>query len=620
MNRSPGNRDYKFIIYTWLVPGAILLLAVLLRILGLNKSLWIDEAGSYFQATANDFIGTARNYNHPPLYYGILRLETYFTHSYAVLRLFSVACGTAAVALYLRTKPSLAGWLSGLLVACSPELVYNSQELRQYALLNLLFALALISVIRILEVPGDRNAKLGLGIWLAIAAATHLVTGFFVGACALVLAWSQRQAPPKRLAATLTVFVPAVLLLWFFNRVFLTQTGVQNANNWWMGPVTLPQIVDTLCSVSGWNAVHWVAAALGRHVRGGELPVLGAAAVGLGFAMWTAWAHRGADLARTFLVISLLYWSLLIVYSIWAVNLILPRIMLPGALSLFLSLGIGIALHPQAWRRRMASIVIIIFALTATLPWLWYAAWHPREDLLGLTQTVRQNRRPGDVLVFVGGTELALYAYWPDYTKSTNPIIKIDIFASLPDQLEQVRQTLMQESQRGDVLLIYRVDGYLRKRLWVLDEILRFFAATGMNQTTIWEKDYYYVLRFHTETRASSPVNLNSKEPPARYPSLCAHRGPGAVEYAQITAVEICRQTFSFTCHKEFRQSLTSARLGDAMKRLAPAVGSETSLSATTFVELAAKHALSPTSYEFSLSVADRRIRHRPPMVQSFVH
>ena len=431
-----------------------------------------------------------------------------------------MACGTAAVVLYLRTKPSLAGWLSGLLVACSPELVYNSQELRQYSLLNLLLALALISAIRVLKVPGDRDAALGLAISLAIAAATHLVTGFFVGACALVLVWSLRYAPPRRLAASLTAFVPAVLLLWFFNRVFLLQTGVQNASTWWMGPVTLPQIVDALSSVSGWNAVQWVAAALGRHVRGGELPVLAAAVVGLSFVMWTAWAHRGAVLARTLLAISLLYWSLLIAYSIWAVNLIMPRIMLPGALSLFLSLGIGIAIHPQVWRRRVASVVIIIFALTGTLPWLWYDAWHPREDLLGLTQTVRQTLHPGDVLVFAGGTEWAVYPYWPDYAKSTNPIKKIDIFTPLPDQLEQVLRVLRQESQRGDVLLIYRLDGYLQKRPWVLGEILRFFAGTGMNQTIIWEKNYYHVLRFHTGPRTSSPVTWNSTEPQSDVPSV----------------------------------------------------------------------------------------------------
>src|SRR5262245_18277032 len=52
----------------WEVPAAILAFATAVRLLGLDKSLWLDEASSCLQATAPDFVAAAREYAHPPLY------------------------------------------------------------------------------------------------------------------------------------------------------------------------------------------------------------------------------------------------------------------------------------------------------------------------------------------------------------------------------------------------------------------------------------------------------------------------------------------------------------------------------------------------------------------------
>src|SRR5262245_23509628 len=75
----------------WAVPAMILALATALRLDGIGKSLWLDEVSSYLQANAHDFMAAARNYDHPPLYFALLRTGLRMTGSFTVLRLFSVA-------------------------------------------------------------------------------------------------------------------------------------------------------------------------------------------------------------------------------------------------------------------------------------------------------------------------------------------------------------------------------------------------------------------------------------------------------------------------------------------------------------------------------------------------
>src|SRR4051812_33999217 len=61
---------------------AFVLAVVALRLPGLEKSLFIDEVGSYHQATAPHALDTMRHDIHPPLYFILLRFFTYWTHDF----------------------------------------------------------------------------------------------------------------------------------------------------------------------------------------------------------------------------------------------------------------------------------------------------------------------------------------------------------------------------------------------------------------------------------------------------------------------------------------------------------------------------------------------------------
>src|SRR5271154_1086861 len=84
--------------WVWLA-GLLVVAGLSLRLLSLDQSLWIDEAGSIAQASAADFLANARHDVHPPLYFAILRFGLRFTSSFALLRLFSVVCGLGIVAI-----------------------------------------------------------------------------------------------------------------------------------------------------------------------------------------------------------------------------------------------------------------------------------------------------------------------------------------------------------------------------------------------------------------------------------------------------------------------------------------------------------------------------------------
>src|SRR5262249_61996852 len=71
--------------------------------------------------------------------------------------------------------------------------------------------------------------------------------------------------------------------------------------------------------------------------------------------VWTAWGRTSAGGAQVLLSMALLYWGLVIAYSLAVVPIVWPRIMLPGMLPFMLGLGLGVATHPRGLQRAAAG-------------------------------------------------------------------------------------------------------------------------------------------------------------------------------------------------------------------------------------------------------------------------
>jgi len=117
----------------------ILLAGLILRLVNLNQSLWLDEAITALTVKNNTLVEIITNFArgdfHPPLYYLILKLWSYvFGFSEVALRFPSVVFGVLTIFYVYKIGGKKFGLVAGLLMALNPLAVYYSQEARMYSL------------------------------------------------------------------------------------------------------------------------------------------------------------------------------------------------------------------------------------------------------------------------------------------------------------------------------------------------------------------------------------------------------------------------------------------------------------------------------------------------------
>ncbi len=138
----------------------ILLLGLILRLISINQSFWLDEAtsGNVVRSFSYGDIVTKFSVGdfHPPLYYLLLKFwASIFGSNDWVLRIPSVTFGILTIFIVYKIGYSLknkrVGIIVALLLATSSLHVYYSQEARMYSLATLLVSLSFYSFIKALE-------------------------------------------------------------------------------------------------------------------------------------------------------------------------------------------------------------------------------------------------------------------------------------------------------------------------------------------------------------------------------------------------------------------------------------------------------------------------------------
>ena len=163
--------------------AALTLLAAVLRFSTLGRQgYWYDEGNTVLimHPSIGGMLGLlSRNESTPPLYYILAWFwGRVFGWGELGLRSLSALIGVATVpAVYLAARKLVsgrAGVIAAALTACSPILIWYSQEARAYGLLVLMSALSLLAFASARERP-DRRA---LGVW-ALVAALALTTHYY---------------------------------------------------------------------------------------------------------------------------------------------------------------------------------------------------------------------------------------------------------------------------------------------------------------------------------------------------------------------------------------------------------------------------------------------------------
>jgi len=152
----------------WILPAAILIVAILLRLQVAQDPLWIDELHTAWVVSADvkDVWQRALIGNQSPLwFYGVKWVCSLFGVSPGTVRGLSLLAGTASiivamVTVWRWTGSRLTANLCGLLFAIHPDFIWVATEARPYACVQLAFLLQLGLAARLIAVSlGWRSAR-----------------------------------------------------------------------------------------------------------------------------------------------------------------------------------------------------------------------------------------------------------------------------------------------------------------------------------------------------------------------------------------------------------------------------------------------------------------------------
>lgn len=162
----------------------ILILGLILRIISLNQSFWLDEATSATVVRNFNFGEIITKFSpgdfHPPFYYLLLKAWTIpFGVSEISTRALSILMALGSIyVIYLigkEIKNKAFGETAAILLATAPLLVYYSQEARMYALETFLVSLIILVFIKIFN-KGNGWLWIVLSLLLLILGATDYLS------------------------------------------------------------------------------------------------------------------------------------------------------------------------------------------------------------------------------------------------------------------------------------------------------------------------------------------------------------------------------------------------------------------------------------------------------------
>lgn len=165
----------------WLALAAVLVLALWVRLSGLDRPFWDDEIYTVYDASKP--VSSILKSTATPLHYLVTKGLLLLGQGEALLRIPSVLAGVAGVLALFAATARLAGPGAGLaaalFMALSAYHVFVSQEARFYAPVILFGLVALLGLVRLCERPTVAGAALVVA-GAAGAMLTHLSAAFFV--------------------------------------------------------------------------------------------------------------------------------------------------------------------------------------------------------------------------------------------------------------------------------------------------------------------------------------------------------------------------------------------------------------------------------------------------------
>lgn len=391
----------------------LLALALVLRLIAITQSLWLDESTTALvaQRSIQDYFSNfAPGDFHPPLYYLLsIIVANVVGSSELALRSVSVVAGIATVYFAFRisefiSKSKTVGLLAGLFMATSGLHIYYSQEARMYVLAALF---ATMSVYYYLK----ENWK-AFGVSIAAMILTHYVTVFL-----LPIFWFHGYVSRKdkiwwKKFGVSHLYLIVGFGLWFpiFNKQLTAGLGVESSTPlWWniLGKTTPKELILVPAKFL-----------FGRITIDNNLIYL---LVTAGVSIWYSVIIvrrplKDRPLKRVVGSHEMIIWLWLLVpafltglmglwipvFSYFRILFVLP------SLYVLLSLGVG-KLSPKM--KLIAVVSILMVNLVSSSIYLFNPRFH-REDWKGLVDFVSKEREIDDAVLFVSNSQMEAYNYY----------------------------------------------------------------------------------------------------------------------------------------------------------------------------------------------------------------
>jgi len=179
----------------------VLIISFVIRLIGINQSLWLDEAISVNVAKLpiGQIVEKFSRFDfHPPLYYWFLNIwQKIFGDGVAMMRLSSLLFSLITIYLvYLigkEIKNKNFGFWAALLVAVNPLLIYYSQELRMYSMAVMWLSGAIYFLVKMDIKPKNSWINiLGFNLMTFLAFLTFYGSVFLIGAMIFYLLFTKK--------------------------------------------------------------------------------------------------------------------------------------------------------------------------------------------------------------------------------------------------------------------------------------------------------------------------------------------------------------------------------------------------------------------------------------------
>lgn len=481
-----------------LIALAILLLGLGLRIIYLNKSIFLDEFASIHIATSGSYLQSLKNNDYPPTYFFVLKLWSRISESIPFLRLLSVIFGMLTVLLllaWLKPFSPSASLIAGFLCATSPTLIDYSQQIQTYALLVFLVTLSFYFAYKISNNFRDVRYLIGLTAILTLTVTTHMIGIFVVPSVCFYLLpsiWSNKKDKEYWQRILLVILLPTIVFLLSF---FYFAGG--GKESWWMPPVTLTLLrqkfkalfsISFLFSpVSQLSKIYPVLAIfLSRAIK---LMLIGVGFC-LTFGNWRKnWIYLGT---------AIIYWLQVILFSFMILPIFHEKTLLPGVIPLIAFVGFQLSscklnivkifnkiiiivgkilsVSLEKWQpsgltkkystkiNRLAEYILqtvllftVLIVIVTDIGWVSTGAGVPKEQWKELTRYLQQDYKTNDIVAFYPAfAEGPARYYFPELPSSK--LISIEYGTTITEfnsELSQIINMTQNADKALGLFLVY---------------------------------------------------------------------------------------------------------------------------------------------------------------------